>query len=371
MTAAVTAAAEERQALREAVRALLSRRSDSAAVRAAAESPSGYDVALWNTLCEQIGVAGLALPERYGGAGASLAETCVVAEELGRLLTPAPLLGSAVLAGHAVLAARAGDQDPVATELLTAVAEGRIAALVLAGADGRWDPDAPACTAEHGPRGWQLTGAGQHVLDGDLAEYLVVAARTPDGVGLFRVDPAAESVRRRHTPSMDPTRRLAVVELTAAPGDRIGGAAGPALREALAAACAVLAAEQVGAAARCLELTVAYTASRVQFGRPIGGFQALKHRMADLHVLVETARSAALAAAEDGPDRTTRAAVAKVWCSEAFHTVAAETIQLHGGIAITWEHDAQLYFKRAHGSAQLFGAPAEYVARLAGFALAQ
>lgn len=322
---------EEHLALRDAVRSLLAKSDDEE---------------LWARLCGDIGVAGFAIPERFGGFG-GLAETHVVLEELGRTLTPAPLLGS-VVATQALLAS--GDE-----RLLPGIADGTtLAALVWTGADGRWDPDEVAVTATG-----TLDGTAHYVLDGDLADVLLVAARTDDGVDLFEVDPAQDGVEREHVTTMDLTRRLAVVRLTGAVGRRLGPAK---LAEVRDIACAALSAEQVGTAARALELTVEHTKTRVQFGRPIGSFQALKHRMADLHVLVETARSASYAAVRDGDPVS--AAVAKVYCSEALCQVAAEMVQLHGGIAITWEHDAHLYFKRAHGSAHLFGSPSQHIARL-------
>jgi alkylation response protein AidB-like acyl-CoA dehydrogenase len=214
---------------------------------------------------------------------------------------------------------------------------------------------------------WILNGEAHFVLDGGAADVLLVAAATADGIGLFNVNPQQDAVARSAVTTMDSTIRLAVVHLAGATGQRIGGQ--EALHRARDLACIALSAEQVGAAARALELTVAYTLVRVQFGRPIGGFQALQHRMADLHVLVESARSlsyaAASAAAEGAPDLGLRAAAAKVYCSEALTQVAAEMIQLHGAIGITWEHDAHRYFKRAHGTAHLFGRPAEHVARIA------
>lgn len=353
------APSDERLALRDSVRQLLNRESGSAAVRAAVSSLDGFDQALWTRLCTEIGVAGLAIPDRYGGVGASLAETAVVLGELGRTLTPCPLFGSAVLAGHAVLSS--GDTD-ACHRLLPGIADGStIAALVWVGTDGRWDPGSAAGTARRESTvDWMVTGEAHYVLDGCAAEVLIVAAHTEDGLGLFEV--AAGEAVREHAPTMDLTRRLATVRLSGARGRRIGsGDASAWLATVRDVACAMVAAEQVGTARRCLELTVEYTKSRVQFGRPIGGFQALKHRMADLHVLVETAESAALAAVDADP---TAAAVAKTYCSEALCAVAGELIQLHGGIAITWEHDAHLYFKRAHGSAQLFGAPREHIARL-------
>jgi alkylation response protein AidB-like acyl-CoA dehydrogenase len=205
------------------------------------------------------------------------------------------------------------------------------------------------------------------VLDGAAADVLLVAARMPDGVGLFDVDPRHTGVTRSAATTMDGTRELAIVELENVPGRRVGDRA--ALARVRDLACIALSAEQVGAAQRALELTVAYTQIRVQFGRAIGSFQALQHRMADLHVLVESARSlsyaAATAAAEGAPDLGLRAAAAKVYCSEAALRVAGEMIQLHGAIGITWEHEAHRYLKRAHGAAQLLGQPSEHVARIA------
>ncbi len=312
----------EQEALRDAVRSLLDKHSD---VRAAIETPEGYDKDLWARLCD-IGV--LPIPEEYGGSGAGLAETHVVLSELGRTLTPAPLLSS-TLAAQALLAT--GNEEACG-RLLPRIADGTVAALVWPWGSGTMS----------------LNGTFHYVLDGDLAEIVLAT----DGVDLYEVS----GMTCEHTPTMDPTRRLATVHLANASATSLGPWS-PGIRDI---ALAALSAEQVGAAARALELTVEYTKTRVQFGRPIGSFQALKHRMADLHVLVETARSAALAATDE-----VSAAVAKVYCSEAFFKVAAEMVQLHGGIAITWEHDAHLYFKRAHGSAQLFGSPQQHIDRLA------
>jgi alkylation response protein AidB-like acyl-CoA dehydrogenase len=354
----MTSLSEEQVSLRDSVRTLLAKRSDSAAVRRAMASPRGYDETLWQVLCAQIGVAGLSIPEKFGGLGAGLLETHVVLEELGATLTPNPLLGSGVLAAQMLLALN----DTAASErLLPGIAEGTsVAALCWAGPTGQWDPASAAVTADDG----SLTGEACYVLDGDHADVLLVVAHTDDGIGLYEVDVDHRGVQRTNIPAMDPTRRLATVTLSGAPGQRIGGDARAALARVRDIACVALSAEQVGAMSRSLQLTVEYSKTRVQFGRPIGSFQALKHRMADLHVLVEAARSASYAAV----DGTIAASVAKAYCSEAFCTVAAEMIQLHGGIAITWEHDAQLYFKRAHGSAQLFGQPREHLARLAAAA---
>jgi alkylation response protein AidB-like acyl-CoA dehydrogenase len=363
----------EQQALRDAVRGLIARHR------------RGDDGALWGRLCGEIGVAGLAVPECYGGAGAGPVETHVAMEELGRDLTPTPLLGSAVLAAQALLAS--GD-TAACGRLLPAIADGTtIAALAWTGSGGHWDPGDVAChahtAADSNGRGtggstggstgadpdgdWLLNGEARYVLDGDTADVLLIAARAPDGIGLFEADPEQAGITRSATTAMDGSRPLAVVGLENARGRRIGERAG--LARARDLACIALSAEQVGAARRALELTVAYTKVRVQFGQAIGSFQALQHRMADLHVQVESARSlsyaVASAAADAAPDLGLRAAAAKVHCSEVALRVAGEMIQLHGAIGITWEHEAHRYLKRAHGAAQLFGPPSEHAARIA------
>jgi alkylation response protein AidB-like acyl-CoA dehydrogenase len=323
---------DDQVALRDSVRRLL------------ASSPAN----LWSVLTD-LGAPALMVPVEHGGLGAGLPEVHVVQYELGRTLDRTPMLS-------AVLAASASPSD----ELLAGIARGQTVALAWSGPDGRWT--ACATASQDGT----LHGQAAYVLDGDTAEALLVVARTEDGSTLYQVDPA--TVRRSRTPAMDHTRALAEVVLDGVPGRRLGPFDLDHVRDV---ACVALASEQAGTAARCLELTVEYTKQRIQFGRPIGGFQALKHRMADLHVLVETSESAALAAAVAGPEELpARAAAAKAHCSEALREVAGEMIQLHGGIAITWEHDAQRYFKRAHGGAQLFGAPPVHVdrlARMAGF----
>jgi alkylation response protein AidB-like acyl-CoA dehydrogenase len=365
----------EQRDLRDAVRGLLVRQQR----RGEGSGPSW-----WSRLCGEIGAAGLAIPERYGGAGAGPAESHIVMEELGRALTPSPLLGSAVLAAQALLAT--GD-EAACQRRLPAIADGTaIAALAWTAAAGRWDPGEAACEARLSADGWALTGEAHYVLDGDVADVLLAAARTPDGIALFEVDPLGSGVTRTPVTTMDTTRRLAVVRLAGAAGQPLGRGTGgsTALARARDLACIALSAEQVGAAQRALELTVAHAKARVQFGQPIGGFQALQHRMADLHVLVESAGALSYAAADaagdtaadstgagggDALDLSLRAAAAKAYCSEVLLTVAGEMIQIHGAIGITWEHDAHRYLKRAHGSAQLFGQPAEHIARIAAAVL--
>jgi len=306
---------EERELLRETVAALVAKHAGPAAVRAAMESDKGYDESLWQLLCEQVGAAALVIPEELGGAGGELADAATVLQELGRALVPSPLLGT-TLAELALLAA----PDPDAGTL-EALAEGSsIGALVL-------DPD--------------------YVVNGDVAD--VVVASTDGRLSRWT------RISAQPVTTMDPTRRLARVQ--AEESVELGDDPGIADIAAI-----LLAAEQIGAAERCLDLTVEYAKSRVQFGRPIGSFQALKHRMADLYVAVSASRAVvADACAEPTP---ANAATARLAATETLSKVAAEGIQLHGGIAITWEHDMHLYFKRAHGSAQLLDAPRELLQRL-------
>ncbi|MGW0816408.1 acyl-CoA dehydrogenase family protein [Streptomyces viridiviolaceus] len=345
---------EEQEELRSAVRSLLGRHGGAAA---------------WRPLTEQIGVAGLAVPVEYGGAGCGAREVHVVMEELGREMSPVPCLGSAVLTVQALLAS--GDSAACA-RLLPQLADGSAVGTLAWAEQGSWDPAAIRAEAAPGPGGtWRITGTKEHVLDGAEADVLLVAARTGTGVSLFHVAVEDSGARSEAAVTMDATRAQARVVLSGAEGRLVGveGDGGRVLRHVLDLACTALAAEQVGAAERCLELTVAYAKDRVQFGRAIGSFQAVKHRLADAYVLVEAARSAALGAAfaadEGSPELSRSAAVAKSACSEAFSTVAGEMIQLHGGIGITWEHDAHRYFKRAHGSGRLFGPPAWHRSRLA------
>ncbi|WP_280265193.1 acyl-CoA dehydrogenase family protein [Nocardia wallacei] len=355
----------ELQELATTVRAVLAKHGDSSVLRRAIDGERGYDEQLWTLLCEQVGVAALAIPEEFGGIGAGLSAALVVVEELGRTLHAPPMLGSAVLGTQALLLS--GNTDACA-RLLPEVAEGaRTLALCWAGPRG-WDT--PGVRAESG----KLTGTAHYVLDGAVADTLIVL--TADGV--YEIDADAPEVTRTVSPTMDPTRRLTEIGFAAAPARALGGDPATVTARLRDIAWAALAAEQVGAADKCLQLTVDYTRSRVQFGRAIGSFQALKHRMADMYVLVESARSAAYTAvaglpeptattrpsgAAVSPDAALDLAAARIHCSHAFDAVVGETVQMHGGIAITWEHDAHLYFKRAHADAQLFGTPARPLAR--------
>ncbi|MCV7356155.1 acyl-CoA dehydrogenase IpdE2 [Mycolicibacterium fluoranthenivorans] len=304
---------EERELLRDTVAALVEKHAGPEAVRTAMASEQGYDASLWKLLCEQVGAAALVVPEELGGAGGELADAAVVLEELARNLVPTPLLGT-TLAELALLAV--DEHQP-----LEGLAEGTSIGAVV------FDPEI--------------------VVNGDIADVVIAA----DGEHLTRWDTFTAQAK----PTMDLTRRLSAV--TAGETTVLG--ADPGLADI---AALLVAAEQIGAAARALDLTVAYTKDRVQFGRPIGSFQALKHRMSDLYVKVSAARAVVDdAIAEPSP---ASAALARVLASEALSAVTAEAVQMHGGIAITWEHDIQLYFKRAHGSAQLLGPPRDHLRRL-------
>lgn len=356
--------AEEQIELRKTVAQLLAKRADAAALRKTLESGEAFDRGLWDVLCQQVGVAALAIPEEFGGFGATLVEQHLVLEELGAALTPSPMFGSAVLAAQAILAT---GNDEACERLLPGIAEGSsIAALCWVGPEGHWRSDDVACTATGSDAdGYTVSGTAHYVLDGAHADVLIVAASVNGGIALFEVDPTADGVARRQLPTMDLTRPMSLVEFDSAPAVRLtADDATAALEKVRTIAIVALSAEQVGAAERCMQLTVGYSKDRVQFGRAIGSFQALKHRMADLYFLVETARSASYAAvhslSEGLPTAAADALVAKAYCSEAFLAVTGDAIQLHGGIAITWEHDAHLFFKRAHGSAQLLGQPEEF-----------
>jgi alkylation response protein AidB-like acyl-CoA dehydrogenase len=310
---------EERQMLRDTVAALIDKHASPAAVREAMESERGYDESLWAKLCEQVGVAALVVPEDLGGAGGELADAAAVLEELGRGLVPTPLFGT-TLAELALLAALENGGEPD-TDTLEGLAAGEAIGAVV------FDPG--------------------YVVNGDVADVVI---GIEDGSLVRWSDVTAEAVQ-----TMDPTRRLARLS----PGSTAVIGTDPGLGDT---AAILLAAEQIGAAARCLDLTVEYTKERVQFGRPIGSFQALKHRMADLYVAVQSAR--AVVGDAIGDPTPVSAALARLAATEAFTKVAGEAIQMHGGIAITWEHDIQLYFKRAHGSAQLLGSVSDQLRQL-------
>ena len=358
---------DEQEALRDVMRGFLRKYSKESDVRTVMDGGSGYDAEAWRTAAEQIGVQGLAIPEEMGGGGYGFDELAIVMEEAGRTLYPAPLLSTAVLATSTLLAVG----GPHAADLLARIAAGElIATLAVAEAKLHWDPDDITTAAEKSD-GWAVSGTKPYVLDGAQAGVILVAARTAAGVSLFAVESHADGLTIKSLESMDRTRCMAAVSFDGTPAVLLGddGSGWQTLREVYDRALVALACEQAGGAQAVLEMTVEYLNVRQQFGRPIGSFQAIKHRCADLLVEVEWARSAAAyastAVAAGSDDASVAASIAKVYCSQAFYHVAAESIQMHGGIGFTWEHPAHLYFKRAKSSEALFGWPAEHRDRIA------
>lgn len=363
---------DEQEELRASVRRFLADKSPSEAVRRWMESEEGHDPAVWRQMAEQLGLQGLALPEEYGGAGYGPVELGIVLEEMGRALLPAPFLSSVALAGQAL--AVSGD-DAAKQRWLPGIVDGtRTAALAVSEEGSSWTLEGVRTTATPKGEGWALEGTKTFVIDGGSADLLLVVARTDEGPALFAVE-GADGVSRSPLTALDPTRRLAYVTLEAAPAVRVGPAGDQAgyLRDVLDLAIVALAAEQVGAAQACLDLSVEYAKIRVQFGRPIGSFQAIKHKCADMLLEVESAKSAVYNAASVAAERIAgageelpiAAALAGAYCSTTAVHAAKETVQIHGGIGYTWEHDAHLYLKRAKSSELLFGAPAAHRARLA------
>jgi len=352
---------EEQEELRKTVRQFLDAKSSEDAVREQMETEAGYDAAVWQQMGEQLGLQGLVIPEEFGGSGYGYIELVVILEEMGRALLCAPFFSSVVLAANTLI--HSGD-DAAKAAYLPGIASGEtIATLAFTEENGRWDEAGITATATADGDTYKLNGTKMYVLDGHTASLLIVAARTDAGVSLFAVDGDATGVTRTALATMDQTRKQAKVELVDASGTLLGADGGgwAVLEQVLDLAAVALAAEQVGGAQACLDMAVQYAKDRVQFGRPIGSFQAIKHKCADMLLEVESAKSAAYyagwAASELNDELPSVASLAKAYCSEAYFHAAAENIQIHGGIGFTWEHPAHLYFKRAKSSELLFGDP--------------
>jgi alkylation response protein AidB-like acyl-CoA dehydrogenase len=359
----------EQSQLREATRDLLAGVSSEARVRALMPDPAGRDPVAWRELAG-LGLPGIAIPGRFGGDGGSLADQGVVLEEMGRVLCGGPYFSTAVLAAQTLLAAP--DGDPVAAELLEGICAGGLTVtLALTEAGGRWDEAGVTLPAVPGASGWELTGSKTFVPDGATADVILVPARTAAGSSLFAVPGPAAGLVRVPLSAMDQTRKQARLDFTAVEGRLIGadGAGWGVVERGLRRAAAGLAAEQAGGAQRVLDLMVEHARTRHQFGRPIGSFQAVQHTCAAVLVEVEAARSAAYyalrtAAAQSGASQSGEdelaavASLAKAVCSQTYRHAADAAIQVFGGIALTWEHPIQLYFKRARSSEILLGAPA-------------
>jgi alkylation response protein AidB-like acyl-CoA dehydrogenase len=357
----------ERDDLRSSIREVLDRSVGDAAGTETAGDERAYDSGLWSRLAE-LGALSLTIPEEAGGAGYGVVEQAVVLEELGRTLAPTPFLGTVVLAGTALMASG----GEAAQEQLASIAEGSAtAALALVEDDGAWRSTDFRTTAEERDGQWRLTGSKTLVVDGTDADLLVVAAQTPRGPSLF-LTTGPDGIHRTALRTLDLTRRMAAITFEDAPAQLLGaeGDAERVLGIVLDAAMVALASEQVGAARACLDASVGYAKERVQFGRQIGSFQAVKHRCADMFTKVQLATAAATEAthAADGePDRApaaVAAAVAHLVCSEAAMVTATENIHVHGGIGFTWEHSAHLYFRRAKSSQLLLGGPGVAAERL-------
>jgi alkylation response protein AidB-like acyl-CoA dehydrogenase len=352
---------EEQEELRRIVRQFLETKSSETAVREQMETEAGYDAAVWSQMADQLGLQGLIIPEEFGGSGYSYIELIVVLEEMGRSLLCAPYFSSVVLAANTLI--HSGD-DAAKKDLLPGIASGEtIATLAFTEENGRWDEEGVTATAEASGDGFTINGTKSYVLDGHTANLILVAARTGKGVSLFKVDGDASGLTRTALSTMDQTRKQAKLDFDGVPATLIGteGEGWTVLGQVLDLAAVALAAEEVGGAQFVLEMAVQYAKDRVQFGRPIGSFQAIKHKCADMLLEVESAKSAAYyagwCASELNDELPAVASLAKAYCSDAYFHAASENIQIHGGIGFTWEHPAHLYFKRAKSSELLFGDP--------------
>jgi alkylation response protein AidB-like acyl-CoA dehydrogenase len=355
---------EDQEVLRDTVRKFLEARSPESEVRRLMDTVDGYDPAVWAQMASELGLQSLALPESFGGQGYTFVELGIVLEEMGRVLLCAPFFSTVVLAAHAILNA---GTDGEKAALLPGIASGEtIAALAFTEPSGRWDADGITMVASGSGDSFTLDGTKTFVIDGHIANLFVVAARTQgtggaEGISLFTVEGDAAGITRTPLATMDQTRKQARVDFAGVKATPLGPVGGgwDALSKTLDQAAVGLSNEMVGGAQKVLDMSVEYAKVRVQFGRPIGSFQAIKHKCADMLLEVESAKSAAYysawAAAEDSDELPVVASLAKAYCSDAYFHAAAENIQIHGGIGFTWEHPAHLYFKRAKSSEVLLG----------------
>jgi len=355
---------EEQEELRRTVRQFLEAKSSSPEVRRLMETEEGYDEAVWRQMGQELGLQGLHIPEEYGGQGFSFIELGMVLEEMGRVLLCAPYYSTVVLAADAILNAGTDAQKKA---FLPSIASGEsIATLAFTEPSGKWDASGITMEAKPSGDGYALSGTKMFVIDGHTADKIVVVARLAgtggeDGISFFTVAGDAAGLTRTPLATMDMTRKQAKLEFSDVQAEPLGepGKGWAALSKTLDQAAVGLANEMVGGAQFVLDMSVEYAKVRVQFGRPIGSFQAIKHKCADMLLEVESSKSAAYyaawAAAEDNDELPVVASLAKAYCSDAYFHCTAENIQIHGGIGFTWEHDAHLYFKRAKSSEILLG----------------
>ncbi|MFT4288419.1 acyl-CoA dehydrogenase family protein [Nocardioides sp.] len=360
---------EEHDELRRVVRRFLAERSPSQEVRRLIEGGRHLDREVWSQMASQLGLQGIAIPEEHGGSGFGPVELGIVLEEMGRALLVAPYFSTVALAGQTLTAS--GDEAAQA-RWLPGIAEGTLTAtLAVAEESGVWDLGSVECRAEEVDGQWVLEGTKHFVVDGATADLVLVVARVGDRVGVFAVEAGAAGLEREETAAVDLTRPLASLRFERTPATRLAPQREvtewlPRVGDLVMAA---LAAEMVGGADRCLEMAVDYAKTREQFGRPVGSFQAVKHKCANLLLDVESGRSAAsyasAAMSEPAPEPTIAATVALAHCARAFTQAAKECLQIHGGIGYTWEHDVHLFLRRAKSSELLFGGPAVQRRRLA------
>jgi alkylation response protein AidB-like acyl-CoA dehydrogenase len=352
---------DEQESLRSAVRRLLAEEAPESAVRALIGSEPGWDRGTHTRLAQELGAVGLAIPEDVGGSGGGIVELGLVLQEAGRGLLPGPLL-SCVVAAQAILAAGG-------REHLAAIAAGDVLATVAL-LEGTWDTPVRTSATRNGT-GWAVDGVKDWVLDAASADLLVVSAQSPEGLSHFVVEAPADGVAITPVAGVDPTRRQGRVVFSGASAVPLGelGSGSADLARVLDLAVVLLAAEQLGVAERCLEMATSYAKERTQFDRAIGSFQAVKHKLANVLLEVEAARSAvmyALWAADERPEELpVVACIAGSTCSETALLAASENIQVHGGIGCTWEHPAHLYLKRATTDRLLLGDPQRHLERLA------
>ena len=368
---------QEQEALRSTARSFLAEHSNPEAVRRAMQSELGYDPELWKRIGSELGWPSVIVPEAYDGMGLGYVELVALLEVMGEALLCAPFFSSVCLAVNALLVAGSEAQK---SQHLPGIAAGQTrASLAYTEVGGGWDAGGIAALARRQGDEFILNGRKRYVLDGHCADLLIVAARREgsageEGISLFALPADSAGLSRRALATMDQTRRQADIELrdvhvpaSALLGEE--GAGWTALQKTLDLAAVALSAEQVGGAQRCLDLSVEYAKERIQFGRPIGSFQAIKHKCADMMVKVESARSAsyyaACAAAEDTAELPLVSSLAKATASDTFFQCAAESIQIHGGVGFTWEYDLHLYFKRAKSSETFLGDAAYHRERVA------
>lgn len=357
---------DEQEEFRLIVRRFMEARSPTTEVRKLMETDQGYDKAVWQQLSQELGLPGIHIPEEYGGQGFSFIELCIVLEEMGRALLCAPYFSTTALAATTIIEAGSDEQKHA---LLPDIASGQIlATLAITEASGSWELGSTELTATRVDNGYELNGVKSFVVDGHIADLLIVVARTPGtsgafGLSLFTLPGHGNGVKRRLLQTLDPTRKLALIEFTQAPATLLGelSGAGTTLPHILDLAAVALASEMVGGAQKMLHSAVEYAQLRMQFGRLIGSFQAIKHKCADMLLEIELAKStayyAAAAAAENSADLPAVASLSKACASDTYMKAAAECIQIHGGIGFTWENDTHLYFKRAKSSEVFLGDP--------------